>query len=279
MGKLSLANLSVEYQNKPMGIDCQSPRFSWELVSEEQNVLQTAYELSVTDETGFCQTTGKVQSSESVLVKFPGLKLKPVTEYQIYVTVWDNHGNQAEIESGFETGKMENPWTASWVEPEQIPTESTLDNKEWSTHTEHVDQDSERDFAEFRPAQYLRIPFSKEKTIKKARIYATAHGVYRLTVNGKRPDDREFAPENTSYDKMLQYQTYDVTKLLVPGENVIGVILGDGWWAGRLGFMGDSGQYGGTLGLLLEAVLTYEDGSMATVTGERARSSTGPIIF
>ena len=278
MGNLSLTRLLVEYQNAPIGIDCRQPRFSWELVSEEYNVVQEAYELSVESENGY-QTTGRIQSSESVLVKFKELKLDPVTEYKVRVTVWDNHGNRAKIESRFETGKMNRPWGAKWVEPEQLPTESTLDNKEWSAHTEHVNSYEERDFHEFRPAQYLRIPFEGEKRIRKMRIYATAHGVYRLTVNGKRPDDREFAPENTSYDKFLQYQTYDVTDMVTKGENVIGVILGDGWWAGRLGFMGDSGQYGGTLGLLLEAVVTYEDGTSVTVTGESAKSSVGPIIF
>ena len=74
--------------------------------------------------------------------------------------------------------------------------------------------DRERDFAEFRPSKYIRIPFESKKAIKKARVYMTAHGIYQFYVNGVRYDNREFAPENTSYHKLLQYQTYDITPLL-----------------------------------------------------------------
>ena len=85
--------------------------------------------------------------------------------------------------------------------------------------------DRERDFAEFRPSKYIRIPFESKKAIKKAQFY----------VNGVRYDNREFAPENTSYHKLLQYQTYDITLLLQMGKNVFGIIIGDGWWCGRVG--------------------------------------------
>ena len=98
--------------------------------------------------------------------------------------------------------------------------------------------DRERDFAEFRPSKYIRIPFESKKAIKKARVYMTAHGIYQFYVNGVRYDNREFAPENTSYHKLLQYQTYDITPLLQMGKNVFGIIIGDGWWCGRVGTTG-----------------------------------------
>lgn len=63
----------------------------------------------------------------------------------------------------------------------------------------------------------------------------TAHGIYQFYVNGVRYDNREFAPENTFYHKLLQYQTYDITPLLQMGKNVFGIIIGDGWWCGRVG--------------------------------------------
>ncbi|MFR5992385.1 MAG: alpha-L-rhamnosidase N-terminal domain-containing protein [Mediterraneibacter faecis] len=91
----------------------------------------------------------------------------------------------------------------------------------------------ERDFAEFQPVQYIRIPFELEKTPVKARIYTTAHGFYRLSLNGSRADEREMTPDLMSYEKVLMYQTYDVTERLREGKNVIGVELADGWWSGR----------------------------------------------
>ena len=139
--------------------------------------------------------------------------------------------------------------------------------------------DRERDFAEFRPSKYIRIPFESKKAIKKARVYMTAHGIYQFYVNGVRYDNREFAPENTSYHKLLQYQIYDITPLLQMGKNVFGIIIGDGWWCGRVGTTGDSCQYGNKLGLLFESVITYHDGSKQIITGSQGKSMSGPIIF
>ncbi|WRK51803.1 alpha-L-rhamnosidase N-terminal domain-containing protein [Coprobacillaceae bacterium CR2/5/TPMF4] len=107
----------------------------------------------------------------------------------------------------------------------------------------------------------------------------TAHGIYQFYVNGVRYDNREFAPENTSYHKLLQYQTYDITPLLQMGKNVFGIIIGDGWWCGRVGTTGDSCQYGNKLGLLFESVITYHDGSKQIITGSQGKSMSGPIIF
>lgn len=281
MSTLNLQNLLIEHQKEPIGLDCKNPRFCWELLSDGKNVSQIAYQIKIYDDTVLVADTGKVESDESIEVIVPELELDPMTVYTVKVTVWDNHGNIADVEGKFETGRLGLPWKTSWVEPVQIPTRSTLGDRELSVEstTENPYANVERDYEEFQPAQYIRIPFQAKSGLKKARAYVTAHGLYRLEVNGVRPDDREFAPENTSYWKMLQYQTYDITSMLQDGNNVFGIILGDGWWTGRLGFMGDSGQYGSTIGLLLEAVLTYEDGSIEIVTGEKGVSSTGPIVF
>ncbi len=279
---LKVKNVLVEYQRHPIGIDCTNPRFSWELSSEEKNVFQTAYQIEVTDEYGdYTVDSGLVDSDQSTHVIVEDIRLQPMTKYTIKITAWDNYGYQGIAEDYFETGRLDKVWQASWVEPAQIPTVSTLENKEWSLEgvAEDAFDNIERDYEEFQPAQYIRIPFEVKKRLKKVRVYMTAHGVYKLEVNGLVPDDRLFAPENTSYWEMLQYQTYDVSEYLVEGENVFGIIIADGWWTGRLGFMGDSGHYDDKLGLLFEAELTYEDDSKEIVTGERGKSATGPIVF
>lgn len=203
--RLQIKEFVVEHQNKPVGIDCEKPRFGWKLCSTQKNVMQSAYRICVYKDGNLEGDTEKVETEESIEVEIPGWRTKPMTEYQVHVTVWDNYGNCESAEATFETGR-------------------------------------------------LGIPFEVKKQIQKARVYVTAHGVYRLYVNGIRPDNREFAPENTSYYHILQYQTYDVTDFLKEGKNVFGIILGDGWWAGRVGVSGDSYQYGDKLGLLLEAV-------------------------
>lgn len=281
MGLFFLKDLSVEHQMFPLGIDCSEPRFGWKLVSKERNVHQTAYQIKIFVDGELQVDTQKVVSEDSIEVTIPGWKTAPMTEYQVKVTVWDNYGNWAEEETIFETGRMGIPFNSSWVEPEQIPTPNSWLHKEMDTNSvsDNTFAGKERDFKEFQKAQYIRIPFEINKKVKKARVYATTHGMYRLKMNGSNVDEREFAPENTSYYKILQYQTYIITDFIEEGKNVLGIVLGDGWWNGRVGVTGDSCQYGDKIGFLLEAVIQYEDGSEEIITGEQAVSSTGPIIF
>jgi len=71
--------------------------------------------------------------------------------------------------------------------------------------------------------------------VRRAVVYATALGVYELHLNGQRVGDHLLAPEFTDYHARTQYQAYDVTALLQAGDNVIGAMLGDGWYTGGVG--------------------------------------------
>ena len=122
----------------------------------------------------------------------------------------------------------------------------------------------------------MRVPFTASRPVAAARAYVTAHGIYDLTVNGTRPDDRVLAPEHTPYGAIQLYQTYDITALVSAGGNALGVVLADGWWTGRIGTTGDSCQYGTTLGLLLDVELAYVDGTCERFSAEHGRSHEGP---
>lgn len=277
---LKLDNFTVEHQKNPIGMDCENPRFGWVLVSDAYNTVQNGYRIVITSEDGERIDTGKIFSELSTEVTVDQLTVKAKKRYDVKVVVWDNHGNQAELETWFETGFLTEEWSSEWLKPEQVPTEPSIDfEHEQMSTTIVTNSDPNRDYHEFRPVQYIRIPLHVEKKLKKARIYMTAHGVYQLEINGQRYDDREFAPEITSYDKVLQYQTYDVTDRLAAGDNVAGIRLGDGWWCGRVGGSGDSCQYGTTLGILFQTELIYEDGTKEMIDGSQGVSSTGPIIF
>ncbi len=282
MAGFKLENLLIENQKNPIGLDCENPRISWELHSEKKDVFQTAYQIVITDTSGMkAADTGKIFDDTNTLVVASGIHLKPMTVYCVKVSVWNNYEEEAEIKEEFETGRLGFPWAASWIEPEQIPTVDSAEGKTMNRETLFNDphKGRERDYAEFQPVQYIRIPFCMKKEIASARVYATAHGFYRLYVNGRRADEREFAPDLMSYKKVLPYQTYDVTVLLKEGDNVIGVELADGWWAGRTGMAGDSCQFGCTTGLLLEARITCTDGTEEIVTGDIGKSTTGPLVF
>lgn len=281
LNTLYVTELTTEHLHEPLGIDCAEPRFGWKLHGDGRNVKQTAYRLRICSVNGEVETqicdTGKKETEQSIEVQIDGFQAQPMTAYRIYLQVWDNKKRMAEYTGRFETGRMQIPFVSSWVEPVQEPTPSSFDETREGDGVKI--EAGERDFHEFRPVQYVRIPVQVNKAVKKARIYATAHGLYRLEINGIRPDDREFAPENTAYDKLMYYQTYDITALLQQGNNVVGVMLGDGWWTGRVGTTGDCCQYGDTIGLLLDGEIEYMDGTLSTFSGEQGVSATGPILF
>ena len=80
----------------------------------------------------------------------------------------------------------------------------------------------------------LRREFNVAGKIKRATLYVTARGFYEVHINGKKVGDELLAPGYTDYDARLQYQTYDVTRLLHRGENGIGAFIGYGWYAGHM---------------------------------------------
>jgi len=280
MGNLKVQRITVEHMVNPIGIDILSPRFGWILENlADKDVKQIAYQLNLYADSKMVFDSGRIESDSSIEVELDNVSLEPKTEYKVVLHVWDNKGNEAEKETYFETGYLGTKFEADWYEPEQIPTERTWDENDFSPISLDIEVDPNRDFSEFRPCQYVRIPVEIKKNIRKARTYISVHGIYRIYVNGKRVDDREFAPGITSYQGLLQYQTYDITQFLNDGKNIVGVILADGWWIGRVGLTGDSCQFGQTLGLIVETEVTYQDGTKESFSALNGKSSNGPLIF
>jgi len=131
---------------------------------------------------------------------------------------------------------------------------------------------------ESRSSPMFRKEFEIAKPIRKATVYSTALGLYELSLNGERVGSDYFNPGWTDYNKRLQYQTYDVTDMLLEGGNAVGAMLGDGWYAGNVAHVGPN-QYGTELSLLFQLKIEYEDGTSETVMTDPTWQSTtsGPI--
>ncbi len=129
------------------------------------------------------------------------------------------------------------------------------------------------------PATLLRKSFNVNGAIRRAMVHVTAQGLYDLRVNGHRVGDHLLAPEWTSYHERIQYQTHDVTELLRAGENVVGALLGTGWYIGRIGLFPDRHVYGTQPQLLLRMDVELADGSTQTIVsdGTWRFTSDGPI--
>ncbi len=164
----------------------------------------------------------------------------------------------------------------------------SIENRDWSTRyltdgdiLSHGSKGSEP-----LPAPMFRKQFQAAKAIKRAIATVSALGVYEVTINGLVVGDHRLAPEWTDYNLRVQYQTYDVTKLMRQGENNIVATVADGWYAGRLGMaqgLTDDGRpravYGRKPAFLMQTDIQYDDGSSETVVTDDSWQATvdGPV--
>ena len=263
--KNMVKQLICEYKTNPLGIDVAKPRLSWQLVSSDKDVMQTAYEVRVANSPGKLKSgkliwsTGKVNTSQSVGIVYNGPALISMQQLYWQVRVWDNKNKST-------------PWSepASWEMGILKPTE-------WKATW--ISNGDEKELKASKPAQYYRKEFPITRKVKFARVYVTSLGLYQLHLNGAKVSSDLFTPGWTSYNKRLQYQTYDVTSML-KGQNAIGVVLGDGWFRGNLGWSKKGAYYGKQLAILLQMQITYTDGTVESICSDKSWkfSTNGPIV-
>ncbi len=253
---LAVVSLRAEYKENPIGIDIRKPRLSWQIQSDRRGTAQSAYQIQVAATAADLQAghnllwdTGKVNSSESTQVVYEGSALKSAQRYYWRVRVWDGRGDASPWSSiaFWEMGLLQaSDWRASWIEP-----------------------DLNEDVSRPQPSPLLRGAFKTNSVVKEARAYVTSHGLYEMHLNGQRVGDQVFTPGWTSYNKRLQYQTYDVTNLLRRGDNAVGVILGNGWYRGNIGFSGQRNFYGDRLALLMQIKINLSWRNLRRAVGEK----------
>jgi len=224
-----------EHHEAPaLGVGLARPRLSWHVSEAEPGYRQRAYEVELTR--AGTTSTHVVDSTEQVLVPWPGSPLAARERVAVRVRVRDDEWSAWSAPGEVEAGLLDpGDWTARLVGPRTI---GGLDA----------------------PAPILCGTLDVPAEVAAARLYATAHGVYVAELNGTRVGDHVLAPGWTSYPNRLRYQTHDVTDLVRPGHNVFEVLLGNGWFRGRLGFRGGRALYGDRLGLLAQLEVTTVDG-------------------
>ena len=257
--QVEVTGLLTENMTEPVGIDAARPRFSWQLLSDKRNTLQTAYELRVSEGTKTVWNSGIVNSDQSVHVLYAGEPLRSGRDYNWQVRVWINGGKRSAWSpmAKFRTGMLDGSgWKAKWIEPGYA-------------------EDSV-----MRPSPMMRKEFTVKGKIIRATAYITAHGIYEAELNGKRIGDAFLTPGWTSYGKRLQYQAYDVTPMLRSGRNAVGVTLGSGWYRGNIGFRNSVNFYGSDIALLCQIDIAFADGSTETIISDGSwKSSTGAIRY
>lgn len=253
-----VVGLRAELRTSALGVGTAAPRLSWRVDTEWVGWAQVAHQVEI-DGTELDWVDG----SSSVLTPWPDRPLVSRESRTVRIRVRDADGEVSAWSAplAVEAGLLEpTDWAARWVGPAGgAPEDASA------------------------PAPYLRRVFHLAADgggIDRARLYVTSAGLHRVEINGRRVGNHELAPGWSSYRSRLRYDTHDVTDLLQPGENAIGAVLADGWWRGKLGFLGNRNAYGDQLSLLAQLEVVHADGSVETVTSDGSwRTSTGPILM
>lgn len=190
----------------------------------------------------------------------------PINEL-LQPSTWDNALNQTY-------------WTAKWI---GAPAGT---QKEAITKLEGDDQVLMRNYPGLKPVLYLRKHTAiNPENIKRAKLYATARGVYKIFFNSAKPATINqvaplLSPGWTEYTKTIQYQVYDVTDQIHQKDVVIGAMLGTGWSTGYVGYSKKYGYYGKDEFLLVQLQVEYTNGSKLVITSDNTwKVTTGPQIY
>ncbi|KAL2801909.1 bacterial alpha-L-rhamnosidase-domain-containing protein [Aspergillus granulosus] len=256
---LSISQVSFEHHRTALGIGESTPRISWRFDGKVSDWWQSEYDIEVNR--GGQTQTFHAKSPDSVLVPWPDKPLESGEEATVRVR---SFGRRRHVNT-------------AWSEPVTVEP-GLLSPEDWQG-AEAIVSDRETEVnATHRPI-YFRKDFSLDEEVLSARLYITALGVYEAHLNGQRVGDLVLAPGWQSYTHRHEYNTYDVTTLLQRDENVIGITVGEGWYAGTLGWSGNRNIYGDTLGVLsLLSVTTLNGTKIFIPSDDTWQSSTGPIV-
>ncbi|KAI1319255.1 glycoside hydrolase family 78 protein [Xylariaceae sp. FL0255] len=256
---VSIFNVSFEHHRAALGIGEASPRISWQFGGDAENWTQSGYSIELT-RSGKSQVFNST-SAESVLVDWPTVALTSAESANVRVKAY---------------GGEDGPDT-DWSDPYTVET-GLLSESDWSGALMIAADKPTEVNAPHQPI-LLRKVFPVNATFSSARLYITAYGLYEAFINGERVGDRVLAPGWQSYRHRLVYDTYDVTSLLRKGSNAIGIQVGEGWYAGRIGFATERNVWGNTLGALALLVITTAEGEVVNIPTDLSwTAGTGPII-
>ncbi|UZR98611.1 family 78 glycoside hydrolase catalytic domain [Chondrinema litorale] len=265
---LKVYDLRCDYLKNPLGIDNLHPQFSWKISSQKKHIIQQSFEIQIAQTIGDL-VTGKSLlfdaklNTSSNLFNYNSEKLKEKTRYYWRVRVTDAEGNTSQWSeiNWFETSIIsKSSWVAKWIK-NPLFNDDSLNSK---------------------PAPYFRKSFTINNVPKNGRIYVTGLGYFELYINGKKVGDHILDPVKTRYDKSVKYLTFDITDHLKIGENVIGLVLGTGWYNhfANAVWRFDSAPWRSYPELICQAEIDFENGEKIQVNSDETwKTAQGPILF
>ena len=296
---ITITRLTCEMQEGVVVVE-GAPRLGWVMESPENGTRQSAYEIDIREAfTGrLIWNSGKVNSSQSQLIATEGVNIASDTpfNYSWRVRVWDETDTPSEwsreakfraVSSKYSEGK----WIGAITRQNAHLPEGRkfhggeLKKPEVKAAWEAVDTLAKKSICLRRTFQVgdateggtNRKPGKK---IVEATAYVCGLGFYEFSLNGKKVGNSEFAPLWSDYDKTVYYNTYDVTEQLRHGENVVGILLGNGFYNVQGGRYRKLQISFGPPTLLFELVINYEDGTCTTVHSDNDwKYDFSPVTF
>ena len=286
-GAVQPCDLRCEYALNALGVDAARPQLSWTLTSSEQKQRQMAYHVLVSSKPellaankGDLWDSGELKSGESAHVAYGGTPLISRQRCWWKVRVWDASGNASDWSqpASWEMGLLRSEdWKSKWIgsgpSKELRPPDGYF--KSTKEHTNLVAQ-----VAVDGRSTLLRKVFVADKPVRRAEVYVTGLGYYELSCNGLRVGDCVLAPAKSNYRKWVFYGIYDLTSQLRPGTNVIGVMLGNGWFnPSKKWWQPYRLQWFGSKRALLQLHIEYSDGSSSLIVSDGSwKTSPGPVV-
>lgn len=237
---MKICNLRINGKRGGVYVD-ENPSLSFYIESENAGVALRSFAATLSDENGnVVWESGEINEDRGYISSIGG-KLQPYSAYSLKVEAESSDGEKDEATVYFKTAKLGSDFEGKW-----------LTDKEYS-------------FDKGSPVPFVfRKAFDVKKPLKKAEIFATAYGIYVLTLNGKRVGEERLTPYYTSMKNVLQYQGYDVTSELKNTNELFAEVSG-GWACGRYGLNNTNKNYSEKQYFLADLVLTYEDGEMEII--------------
>jgi alpha-L-rhamnosidase len=234
----SVVRITAEYATDRTTVATPRPRLSWVTESDTPGWLQAGAEVELDG-----GHTVRLDGRDSVLVDWPFDPLEAGSVHTVRVRVTGEDGA-----------------TSEWSEPHEIVA-GFLPEGGWTAQLVGLADPA----VEGQPA-LVRAGFTVDGPVRRATLYATAHGIYQVEINGFAVDDEVLKPGWTPYEQRLLHETTDVTALLTTGENAVGAWLAGGWYTERFGFR-DAAKvhYGPQPAVAVQLVIEYADGRVATV--------------
>jgi hypothetical protein len=234
--EVTVDRLTCNFREHPVGVDSETPLLGWQLKSPGNNVVQSAYRIIVAENpdelgngNGLLWDSGKTESAQSVNIPYSGQNPEPGKRYFWKVKIWDGEGKESRWSetSWWQTGLFsEKDWQgAKWIAHEQMDSSMRL------VPGIHGSGNQLENLAVQRPVvPQFRKTFEVKKELQLATLFISGLGHYEATLNGQKAGNSFLSPGWTDYDKTVLYNTYDITSLLKPGENVLGAVVGNGFY-------------------------------------------------